>query len=73
MSREEAERVVGILLTADGGCEYCVSSLLELFCENLPQFKELAQEAFIKRVQHETRGLKKRKSALLIFIKTAQD
>ncbi len=39
MNREEAEKVVRILLTADSGCEYCVSNLLELFCENFPQFK----------------------------------
>jgi hypothetical protein len=46
MNRKEAEKVVRILLTADGGCEYCVSSLLKLFSENFPEFKELAQEAF---------------------------
>jgi hypothetical protein len=36
MNREEAEKVVRILLAADGGCEFCASSLLELFCENFP-------------------------------------
>ncbi len=53
MNLEEAEKVVRILLTADGGCECCVSSLLELFCENFPQFKERAQRAFRKRFNME--------------------
>lgn len=49
MNRKEAERVVRILLTADGGCEYCVSSLLMRFCEDFPEFRELAEEAFRNR------------------------
>jgi len=40
---------VRILLTADGGCEYCVSSLLMRFCEDFPEFRKLAEEAFRNR------------------------
>lgn len=49
MIKEEAEKVVKILLTADGGCEYCVSSLLKLFCGKFPEFKSLEEEAFRER------------------------
>ncbi|MBS7250091.1 MAG: hypothetical protein KIH08_05790 [Candidatus Freyarchaeota archaeon] len=44
------------MLTANGGCEHCVSSLLEIFCENFPQFKEIAQEDFRKRFYMELKG-----------------
>jgi len=46
MNREIAEKVIKILLTADGGCEYCVASLLKLFCKEFPEYKELAEDAF---------------------------
>lgn len=61
MNGKEAEKVVRILLTADGGCEYCVSSLLKLFCENFPEFKELAQEAFRNRFNMELENFIKEK------------
>jgi len=41
-----AEKVIKILLECDGGCEYCVSSLLKLFSEKFPQYRNLAKEAF---------------------------
>jgi len=46
VKKEEAEEVLKILLTADGGCEYCVESLLKLFCEKFPEFSELAERVF---------------------------
>jgi len=39
MDRKEAEKI-----TADGGCEYCVSELLDLFCKNLTIIIRLKQE-----------------------------
>jgi len=32
MKKEEAEAVIKIMLFADGGCKYCLSDLLQLFC-----------------------------------------
>ena len=46
MKKEEAEEVIKILLKADGGCEYCVESLLKLFCQKFLEFNELAEKAF---------------------------
>jgi hypothetical protein len=46
MIKEEAEKIIKILLTADGGCEYCVSSLLKSFYQKFPEFRELAEKAF---------------------------
>lgn len=46
MKKEEAEKILKILFTADGGCEYCVESLLRLFCEKFPEFSELAERTF---------------------------
>jgi len=46
MDRKEAEKVIKILLTADGGCEYCVSDLLKLFCKEFPEFRKLTEKAF---------------------------
>jgi len=46
MTKEEAERVIRILLTADGGCQYCARDLLTSFCEEFPEFKELAEDIF---------------------------
>lgn len=46
MDRKEAERIIRILFTADGGCEYCVSGLLSLYCKEFPEFRELAEDVF---------------------------
>ncbi len=46
MNKEEAERVIRILITCDGGCEYCVSSLLKIFCEEFPEYAPIAEKAF---------------------------
>lgn len=46
MNMKEAEKIIRILLTADGGCEYCASNLLSLFCKEFPEFKELAENIF---------------------------
>jgi len=46
MKKEEAEEVIEIILQCDGGCEYCVSSLLELFSDNFPEYESIAKSAF---------------------------
>lgn len=46
MDRIEAEKIMRILLTADGGCEYCVSDLLNLFCKEFPEFRKMAEDIF---------------------------
>lgn len=46
MRKEEAEKVVEILLECDGGCEYCASSLLSLFGDNFPEYRSLTKKAF---------------------------
>ena len=49
MRKEEAEEVIKIMLSADGGCEYCVADLLQLFCTRFPDYKEPAEKAFRDR------------------------
>ncbi len=46
MKKEEAEQVIKIILQCDGGCEYCVSSLLELFSDKFPEHEGIAKLAF---------------------------
>lgn len=46
MKKEEAEKVIKILLECDGGCEYCVSSLLSLFGDEFPEYRSLTEIAF---------------------------
>ncbi|RKY88221.1 hypothetical protein DRQ09_03215 [candidate division KSB1 bacterium] len=46
MNEEEAEKVIKILLKCDGGCEYCVSSLLKIFCKEFPEYMQVAEKAF---------------------------
>lgn len=46
MIKEEAEEVIKIILQCDGGCEYCVSSQLELFNDKFPEYQAIAKSAF---------------------------
>lgn len=46
MRKDEAEEVIKIILQCDGGCEYCVSSLLELFIDKFPEYESVAKLAF---------------------------
>jgi len=48
MKRTDVEKVIKIILTANGGCEYCVNSLLGLFCKEFPAYKILAEKYFEK-------------------------
>lgn len=40
MKISELEDVIGIILTADGGCTACVFSLLKLLAESFPEWSE---------------------------------
>ncbi len=53
MELKEAEKIIEILLCADGGCEFCAYSLIEMFCEEFPQYKELAWERYNKTFKKE--------------------
>lgn len=46
MTKEEAKKVIDIISQCDGGCEYCVSSLLKLFIEKFPEHENIAKLAF---------------------------
>lgn len=46
MRRESAEKVIKILLTADRGCIFCATELLNLFINEFPEYKELSRELF---------------------------
>jgi len=46
MNQETAKKVIKILLSADGGCVFCVSELIELFVLQFPEYKTLAGELF---------------------------
>lgn len=56
MTKEEAELVIEILLTADHGCTYCVMELLEKFVERFPDWEELArvESRRINREEHKS-------------------
>ena len=57
MNRKEVEKVIKIILTADGGCEYCVTSLLKLFSTEFPEYKELAEAIFKEKFGFELANL----------------
>lgn len=38
MTLEEAQRVINIMATADGGCSVCVGSLFDMFQSEFPDF-----------------------------------
>jgi len=46
MTPEDAEKVIQILLKADGGCPYCVGDMLQNFGDEFPEFQALAIKAF---------------------------
>lgn len=41
---KDAIKFINILETADGGCPYCVTNLLEQFVKIFPQHKKLAEQ-----------------------------
>jgi hypothetical protein len=46
MEKDDAEKVIKIILEADGGCEYCVARLLGLFNDEFSEHKDIANKAF---------------------------
>lgn len=53
MNRMDAEKVIKIILECDGGCEYCVSSLLSLFMANFNEYEDIAKKAFKEKFGEE--------------------
>ncbi|GEM_PF-1991631 len=53
MNTESAKKIIKILLSADGGCKFCASELLELFIKQFPEYKDLAKELFKKTFETE--------------------
>ncbi len=46
MNQREAEKILKIMATADGGCVYCAQKLFIRFIDEFPKFKELAEGIF---------------------------
>lgn len=46
MDKETAKKVLDIMLTADGGCEYCVRNLYLQFIKEFPQYSYLARKLY---------------------------
>ena len=44
MTQKEADEIIAILKTADGGCKFCVEELLEKFYKAFPEFKPKTKE-----------------------------
>jgi len=59
MDKEEAEKVLKILLTADGGCVHCVNDLFNFFIEDFLEYSELAGEIFKNKFGKEIDEVKK--------------
>jgi hypothetical protein len=49
MTAEEADKVIAIMLTADGECPYCVTELFEEFSKAWPEYKEACDQAYEAR------------------------
>lgn len=60
MNKQEAEKVIKILLTADGGCEYCSADLIERFNKQFPEFEALSDKSFRKAFAKSSHGNRKR-------------
>ena len=46
MTKPEAEKIIKILMEADGGCPSCTQTLIELFVEQFPEYKDIAIQAW---------------------------
>jgi len=46
MNKEEAMKVIHILLAADGGCQYCAKDLIGYFSKGFPEYKALAETEY---------------------------
>jgi hypothetical protein len=48
MDKETAKKVLEIMLTADGGCEFCVRDLFLKFIKEFPEYSYLARKMYRK-------------------------
>ena len=46
MEKWEAEKIIQIMLVADGGCYFCAERLLEFFVADFGEFEDLVKKAF---------------------------
>ena len=46
MNKEEATKVIKVMLKADGGCRWCARSLIDDFSETFKTHKLLAQKLY---------------------------
>lgn len=53
MSKEDADKVIAIMMKADGGCPVCVKSQLLYFIDEFPQFKDAARKAYMAEFDEE--------------------
>lgn len=56
MNKDEAIQVIKILLEADGGCYTCAYSLIKLFIEDFPNFKDVAKELYYSKFNKKIDG-----------------
>jgi len=49
MNDEDADLVIDILFSADGGCPYCVASLLRKFIDHYPRYEQQIHDKFIDK------------------------
>lgn len=46
MNKQEASKIISILLSADNDCRACTHILIEAFINDFPEFRELAIHAW---------------------------
>lgn len=56
MNKEEAEKIIAIMCTADGGCSACVEELIEKWNIQFPEFEAYETEKYaIWKLKEETK------------------
>jgi hypothetical protein len=58
MTKKEAEKILQIMKTADGGCIYRVRDLFRLFVKEFPEFSNLAEKIFFEEFEEELEKIK---------------
>jgi hypothetical protein len=53
MTNEEAEKVLNLLTTADGGCYHCANALILDFLKTFPAYKQLARIIYKSKFEKE--------------------
>ena len=57
MNKKEAKQVLKIISTADGGCPFCVTSLLDCFVLKFPEHKDITK-CYYKKYSDEKNSYK---------------